>query len=60
MLQIKVQNSSDESLDTIFFTRRVTESPEYPDWNRINRCYNVDLLAAICNMYKIHIEWINC
>lgn len=58
--RMRADTHSNENLNTLLFTRKVTESPEYPDWNRINRCSNVDLLDTICEMYQIHTEWINC
>lgn len=58
--RMRAAKHTDKNLDTIFFTGRVTERPDYPDWKRIDYCYHINLLAAICEMYRIHIEWINC
>lgn len=57
---MRAAKHTDNNLDTIFFTRRVTERPDYPDWKHINYCYSIDLLAEICEMYRIHFEWISC
>lgn len=58
--RMRAAKHTDKNLDTIFFTGKVTDRLDYPDWKRIDYCYNIDLLATVCEMYQIHIEWINC